>query len=206
MQSNHDGARQINPIKSINCVVFRRVVVVSINFSFMKRRQAIQNIAVITGGLLALPSWAKGWNPQNLPALQQVLNPADQSTLSRIIEAIIPESGVPGAKSLGVPAFVETMLADCYNKEVRDNVENGLHAVEDVAQTKYTRSFADLPMPDQQTLLLAIEQGEESPLKECYKLIKGLTIQGYTSSEYVQTTYLEYEMAPGYFYGCVPVK
>lgn len=172
----------------------------------MKRRQILQNIAVMAGGLLALPSWAKGWNPQTLPDLKTALGPADRSTLHRIIEAIIPESGIPGATSLGVPAFVETMLADCYNKEVQANVEAGLRAVENLAQTKYALPFAGLPMPDQQTLLLSIEQGEDTPLKECYKLVKDLTIQGYTSSEYVQTTWLEYEMAPGYYYGCVPVK
>lgn len=172
----------------------------------MKRRQAIQNIAVMAGGLLALPSWAKGWNVQHLPEVRGVFNMTDQNMLSQIVEAIIPESGIPGAKSLGVPAFVETMLADCFDRDTQRKVENGLRVAERRALEHYGQSFAGLLMADKQALLLSIEQGADTELKEFYGLIKGLTIQGYTSSEYVQTTYLEYEMAPGHFYGCIPVK
>lgn len=172
----------------------------------MKRRQAIQNIAALAGGLLALPSWARGWSPQNLPPVRSFFNREDQALLGLVIEAILPESDIPGAKSLGVPAFVETMLADCYEKEVQDKVVNGLYTVENTAHSKHHLSFSQLSLPDKQALLLAIEQGDDAVLKEFYGLVKNLTIQGYTSSEYVQTTYLEYKMAPGYYYGCVPVK
>lgn len=172
----------------------------------MKRRQAIQNIAVVAGGLIALPSWAKGWNPQNLPAVQRGLDPPDQNTLDQIIEAIIPESGIPGAKALGVPAFVAVMLADCYKKEVQENVQKSLRIVENMARTNHETEFAALPMPDKQALLLSIENGEDADLKAFYSLVKQLTIEGYTSSEYVQTTFLEYEMAPGFYHGCVPVR
>lgn len=172
----------------------------------MKRRQAIQRIAVMAGGLLALPSWAKGWTPQNLPDVQTFFSPLDQQVLGQIVEAILPESDIPGAKSLGVPAFVETMLADCYTKAVQENVENGLRVLESRAQEKYTNSFVQLPMILKQALLMSIERGSDADLKTFYDLVKNLTIQGYTNSEYVQTTYLEYEMAPGHYYGCIPVN
>jgi hypothetical protein len=61
-------------------------------------------------------------------------------------------------------------------------------------------------MAQKQALLLEIEKGEDKDLKDFYSLIKNLTIQGYTTSEYVQTTFLKYEMVPGHYYGCVPVK
>ena len=41
--------------------------------------------------------------------------------------------------------------------------------------------------------------------KEFFASIKNLTIQGYTSSEYVMVNYYNYEMAPGHFYGCITV-
>ena len=177
-----------------------------IKYLKMKRRQAIQNIAVMAGGLLALPSWAKGWNAQTLPEVRGIFDNTDQNMLTQIVEAIIPESGIPGAKSLGVPAFVETMLADCYDWDVQRKVENGLRVAERRAQEHYGQSFTGLPMTDKQALLVSIEQGTDVELKAFYGLVKDLTIQGYTSSEYVQTTYLEYEMAPGNYYGCIPVK
>ena len=172
----------------------------------MKRRQAIRHLAALTGGIIALPAWAKSWTPATLPLTSDGFTPATRELLAHIVGAIIPESAIPGAVSLGVPAFVETMLADCYEKKVQDNVEKGLRAVEAAAQNNHAKPFSALSAPDQQALLVAMETGTDTALADFYKLIKGLTIQGYTSSEYVQTTYLEYEMAPGHYYGCIPVK
>ena len=172
----------------------------------MKRREALQHLAALTGGLIALPAWAKSWTPATLPHPPGGFTPAARELLAQIVGAIIPESTIPGAVSLGVPAFVETVLADCYEKKVQDNVANGLRAVETTAQQRYAKPFSTLPAPDQQALLLALETGTDAALAEFYKLVKGLTIQGYTSSEYVQTAYLEYEMAPNHYHGCIPVK
>jgi hypothetical protein len=173
----------------------------------MQRRKSIKNIALLAGGLIALPSWAKAWSLETLPPMALPPLPiAEGNTLALIIEAIIPESETKGAKSLGVPAFINTMLADCYEKKVVENVEKSLTRVEGIAQAKFQQGFAALPMAQKQALLLEIEKGEDKDLKDFYSLIKNLTIQGYTTSEYVQTTFLKYEMVPGHYYGCVPVK
>ncbi len=171
----------------------------------MERRKVLQSIGITSAGLMALPAWAKGWNLQTLPPTPPVFHSLEQTTLTAIIEAIIPESDTLGAKSVGVPAFIEKMLADCYEKEVVENVEKGLLFVENTAASTQNTAFSALPITDRQTILLLIEKGENESLKEFYKLIKNLTIQGYTSSEYVQTTFLEYKMIPGYYDGCVPV-
>ena len=172
----------------------------------MHRRKSIKNIALLAGGLIALPSWAKAWSLESLPLVSAPLNPAAQNTLALIIETIIPESDIKGAKSLGVPAFINLMLADCYDKKTVDNVEKGLAAVENLATTKYQQNFTNLATPQKEELLLGLEKGSDTNLKDFYSLIKNLTIQGYTTSEYVQTTFLKYEMAPGHYHGCVPVK
>lgn len=173
----------------------------------MQRRKSIKNIALLAGGLVALPTWARAWSLETLPPLAlPPLPTAEGNTLALIIEAIIPESETKGAKSLGVPAFINTMLADCYEKKVVENVEKSLTRVEGIAQSKFQQGFAALPLAQKQALLLEIEKGEDKDLKDFYSLIKNLTIQGYTTSEYVQTTFLKYEMVPGHYYGCVPVK
>ena len=49
----------------------------------------------------------------------------------------------------------------------------------------------------------------EAALAEAQKAmatLKGLTIQGYTSTEYVLVNHLNYQMAPGFWNPCVPVK
>ena len=173
----------------------------------MNRRNAIQHIAIMAGGLLALPSWARnGWSPNGLPAGKGLFPAPDQATLAQIVDAILPESGIPGAQSLGVPAFVETMLADCYEKTVQDLTGTALHTLDARAQAQHGMPFSALSLPRRQALLLAAEQDADAGLRDAYGLLKNLTIQGYTTSEYIQTTYLEYKMAPGHYYGCVPVK
>ena len=171
----------------------------------MHRRKSIQNIALLAGGLIALPTWAKAWSLDSLPMVGKLLNTAAENTLALIIETIIPESDTKGAKSLGVPAFVNTMLADCYEKKVVENVEKGLAMVEKLAIERYQQSFASLTTPQKEQLLLSLEKETDSNLKDFYSLIKNLTIQGYTSSEYVQTNFLKYEMAPGHYHGCVSI-
>lgn len=173
----------------------------------MQRRKSIKNIALLAGGMIALPAWAKAWSLESLPKLTVPLPLAEGNTLALIIEAIIPESGsIKGATALGIPAFINTMLADCYEKKVVDNVQKGLAKVESTAQTKYQQAFAALSMAQKQAILLEAEKSEDKDYKEFYSLIKNLTIQGYTTSEYVMTNFLQYEMAPGHYHGCVPVK
>ena len=171
----------------------------------MKRRQAIKQLAITAGGMLALPGWAKAWTPGSLPPIENPL--IERTILNAVIGAIIPEStDIPGAVSLGVPAFVELMLADCYPKDVSDNVKTGLRFADSVARRTHRKLFAELAPAEQQAIILQFEKGNDSAVKDCYKLLKQLTIQGYNNSEYVQTKVFEYEMAPGFYHGCVPVN
>ena len=170
----------------------------------MKRRQAIRQLMVVAGGIAALPDWARGWSAGQLPVLETPF--PDQALLSAIIGAILPESDIPGAVSLGVPDFVALMLNDCYTKEDSDKVKTGMHYADNLARREYQKPFIALDSARQQAILLSFEQGSDDAVKEFYQMVKNLTIQGYTSTEYVQTNFLEYEMAPGYFHGCVPVK
>lgn len=174
----------------------------------MHRRKSIKNMALLAGGLIALPAWAKGWTVERLPSLVAAPLPlAEGNTLALIIEAIIPESGsIKGATAVGVPAFIHTMLADCYEKKVQDNVQKGLAKVESTAQSKHQQAFSALTMAQKQAILLDAEKSEDKDYKDFYSLVKNLAIQGYTTSEYVMTTFLQYEMVPGHYHGCVSVK
>lgn len=173
----------------------------------MQRRKSIKNIVLLAGGMVALPGWAKAWSLESLPKLATPLPLTEGNTLALIIETIIPESSsIKGATAVGVPTFINAMLADCYEKKVVENVQKGLARVESTAQSQHQQTFAALPMDQKQAILLAAEKSEDKDYKDFYSLIKNLTVQGYTTSEYVMTTFLKYEMAPGHYYGCVDVK
>lgn len=173
----------------------------------MNRRIAIRDLTLALGGLVSIPAWATdGWNNDSFQFNQSFFKATEQHMLEVIVDTIIPESTTKGAKSLGVPAFLQKMLQDCYEAPISENVKSGLVATEKISQKQFGKSFANCDTQQKQQILLGFEKNEDSRLKDFYSLVKNLTILGYTTSEYVQTGFLHYNMAPGHFYGCVPVK
>lgn len=173
----------------------------------MNRRIAIRDLAIALGGLVSIPGWASnGWNTHTLQTNYSFFETNEQQMLELVVETIIPESDTKGAKSLGVPAFLQKMLQDCYEKPIADNVKNGLASTDATAQKQFGKSFANCETAQKQQILLDLEKSDNTQLKDFYSLVKNLTILGYTTSEYVQTEFLNYNMAPGHYYGCVPVK
>jgi len=124
---------------------------------------------------------------------------ADQDALlNQWMGVIIPESSIPGAVSLGVPAFVKTMLRDCYepsSSALLTKVLASMPSIEKVSESEKKQMF------------FQIEQGKMgADAQKAMKTLKGLTIQGYMTTEYVMVNHLNYVMAPGFFNGCEPIK
>jgi len=78
----------------------------------MKRRLLLKSLSVSVGALLVLPAWANNWNLQSVGIQTAILNLEQTNLLSEIVSTIIPEGTIQGAKSLGVPAFIEKMIKD----------------------------------------------------------------------------------------------
>lgn len=171
----------------------------------MKRRLLLKSLSASVGALLIMPAWANNWNLQTVGIQPYFLNLEQTNLLAEIVSTIIPEGKIQGAKSLGVPAFIEKMIKDCYEKNAQDDFKKGLENVEILSQSTHNQLFENLSVSQKQELLKNLQTSTDAKQKEFYGLIKNLTIQGYTTSEYVMVNYLKYEMAPGHYYGCVNV-
>ena len=171
----------------------------------MKRRHAVKSLATSLGALLTLPAWANSWTPQSVALSSPFFNAPHEDLLIDIVSTIIPEGDKPGAKSLGVPNFIQKMVVDCFEKKAQEDFKIGLDTIEKNAQQAYNQSFIKLTAAQKEEILRGLSNSEDILQKEFFKAIKNLTIQGYTTSEYVMVNYYKYEMAPGHFYGCVPV-
>jgi len=155
-------------------------------------------------GLISLPAWANGWSRATVTASPAYLSPAQDALLAEMVETIIPATDTPGAKELGVHQFVQKMVADCYEKQVLTSFAKGVDALEETAKKKSGKTFAALDKAGRTELLGNLEAaGGEG--KDFYALVKGLTIRGYMTSEYVMTNLTHYELIPGRYHGCVPV-
>ncbi|RYF76983.1 MAG: gluconate 2-dehydrogenase subunit 3 family protein [Cytophagaceae bacterium] len=161
-------------------------------------------MALLAGGLLALPDWANAWTKASLQTANTLLTPPQAETLTEMVDTLIPASDTPGAKALNVPDFVQKMVADCYEPVVQQQVKTGLDAVDTVAKASFGQLFTACDTTQRLDILRQLEISPDQNRKEFYALIKNLTIQGYTTSEYVMTKYLNYTMIPGHYYGCVP--
>lgn len=170
----------------------------------MERRIALKQIALAAGGLLALPAWANAWTKTAVQSGEKLLDPTQSRILAEMVDTLIPVSDTPGAKALGVPDFVQKMVADCYEAPVQQNLKTGLEAVEAITKAKFNQSFVTCDAAQRMEVLKQIETSPDTGTKDFYSLVKNLTIQGYTTSEYVMTKFLHYNPIPGHFYGCVP--
>ena len=131
------------------------------------------------------------------------LSITEEDTLNRWIGGIIPESTIPGAVSLGMPVFVKTMLKDCYEPKAQETFRNVLGQIPSL----YKGDWSQANGPALEAFLFELENGKHgADAKKAMSTLKGLTIQGYVTSEYVMVNHLNYQMAPGFWNPCVPVK
>lgn len=169
----------------------------------MKRRSVLKNLTVAFGGLASLPAWASGWTPESIGTLRLV-SPDNENLLAEIVETIIPETSTPGAKSLKVHQFALRMINDCYGETAQNTLKQGLVKTDEMSQQAYSKAF--VACDAKQRMDIFQKMTNDPNTKPFAQMIKSLTIRGYTNSEYYMTNVLNYNMAPGFYHGCVPVK
>src|SRR5256885_5206599 len=60
---------------------------------------------------------------------------------------MIPRTATPGAKDVGVPAFIDAMLKEAYPREDRERYLSGLEAFDAAARTAHGEGFLRLDAP-----------------------------------------------------------
>lgn len=170
---------------------------------------ALRSLALVVGGTISLPAWARQWNPDTVSNQPKgLLTPNLENLLAEIVDTIIPATNTPGAKDLGVHQFILKMLADCYVKKEQTRFVNGLTELEKIVKATYGHAFTACTPAQRLEILIARETATQilpSEQEPFFPFLKNLTIQGYLNSEYVMREVYKYELAPARFHGCVPV-
>ena len=101
------------------------------------RREAAQRLAFLFGGAVSAPTLAgllggcrTGSGSEVAAYSFQALSEAQQRSLAALVDAIIPATETPGAADVGVPQFIDKMLAGWYAPEERTAFLAGLAAVD----------------------------------------------------------------------------
>jgi len=74
------------------------------------------------------------------------------------------------------------------------------------AQQYHGSAFSECNQNQREDLLLAFSTSENKSDKEFFDLMKAETIRGFSTSKEVMVKYLNYEIAPGRYHGCVDLK
>jgi hypothetical protein len=184
----------------------------------MDRREALKRTAWIMGGVVSAPAIAaimKGckaepgidWKPTFLSKEQALM-------VTEVAEIIIPKTETPGAKEVGVPAFIDLVLKDCFSKEDQDRFLAGLQEFDAAAKQNFGSLFMDLEPARQQEHVKKIHDAaievekttQPAPKRPFVLVMKELTMLGFFTSKAGATEVLQYDPVPGGYKSCVPLK
>lgn len=188
----------------------------------MNRREALQRAAWLMGGTLSAPALLgvlngciakeiSDWKPT-------VLTQAQADLVTAVVDIMIPRTATPGAKDVGVPAFIDTLLKDVYSASDRDRYLAGLAEFDTAAQTAYGKPFVALDRSQQSTLVhkfhdpavaaeRRLDHPEGAPVQRPFILMtKELALVGFFTSVPGATEVLQYQAIPGAWHACIPLS
>lgn len=185
----------------------------------MNRREAIERTALLLGYAVsasAITGVLNGCKASPELNYKPVFFSEDQArTVAELAEIIIPKTDTPGAKDVGVPAFIDLMMKDVYKQEDKDRFLKGLADFEESAQKENGTAFIDLETEKRAAWVKkfhdeAVEAYKKADEKARQQrpfilVVKELTMLGFFTSEPGATQVLQYEAVPGAYHGCLPL-
>jgi hypothetical protein len=188
------------------------------------RREAIKKTAWLMGGALSAPTllgMLQGCTPEPQPNWVPTFFTMEQAeTVMEIVDTTIPTTAnAPGAKELGIPAFVETMVNTVYTIKEKTTFMNGLDAFGKECVEKMGDPFSQLDPNKKLSFLMQKNKEMQDKYREIeyddtiagkeypfYWRIKELTLLGYFTTEVGATKVLQHKLVPGQYQGCITLQ
>lgn len=172
----------------------------------MKRRKAVQSLALIAGGITLLPGCSL---EDKEPVFDQLsLESGDYRLVSQVSNAILPKGDTPIETMEPVADFVLTMVNDVYSTKQSTRFVRGLGLFKQLIKDEYQKSFSELNAQQHVLLFTEITHSAIYPrsLKYFLSTTKQLTVKQFTTSQFFMSEKLDFEFAPGRYLGCKPVN
>ncbi|MBS1531574.1 MAG: gluconate 2-dehydrogenase subunit 3 family protein [Bacteroidetes bacterium] len=182
----------------------------------MDRRTALKNLALVIGSTALLPRCTSHSSVAHFNSFDVTYD--QQSLVLDMAETIIPKTATPGATDLGLDKFIWLMLDDCTKTDDQKAFFKGMGEFSDLVKKTYNKDFADCTKQEKMALLSTFEKkpGDKKDAKPAnnyskelngfFGTVKGLTVFGYTESQYFMTKEIVYELVPGRYNAMYPVK
>ena len=171
----------------------------------MQRRTSLKLLGAAGAGIagLALVDWK--WQILDRLTHAGFFTYDQERLITSLAETLIPE-GVPagsgaapiGALSTGTDQFLIKFFEKCLEKEEQEILSQELKVLQ-------KRGFATLTKQEREAILGEYSETEDQNQKKFYELIRANTIFGFTTAREVMVNHLGYQVAPGFYNGCVEV-
>ncbi|HXW07449.1 MAG TPA: gluconate 2-dehydrogenase subunit 3 family protein [Vicinamibacterales bacterium] len=168
------------------------------------RREAIRRAALLAGIAIA-PEWLAAAEQPAATGQKAYLTAAQGAIVAAIADRILPRTDTPGARDVGVPAFIDRLYGEFMTEAERALLAGGLADVDEAARSIEGGAFGSLAAERQDVLLRGIARAEEGRDQGFFRLIRSATVLGYFTSEEVGRNVLNYDPVPGRYDGCVPI-
>ena len=176
----------------------------------MDRRAALKRVGAVLGGTLSLPvvsAVMSGCQAQTEGYTYQALTPEQGELVATLAELIIPTTDTPGARAVGVDAFIDRLLTDWFDDDSRNQFMAGLEEVDTKALEANDSRFIDNTEAQQVELLTELDEAAyrgDSDAPPFFRTMKELTLTGYYTSEIGASQELKYVHVAGEYRGDVP--
>jgi gluconate 2-dehydrogenase gamma chain len=181
-----------------------------------QRRAVLKRVAWILGGAVSAPAAmailqgcsAKEAVPGAAAFQPKFFKGKQADIISGIADALIPKTDTSGALDAGVPAFIDSIMADVYPKDAQERFAAGIDEFE-TASAAGGKAFLDQEpaqraMTVQKALNAALD-GEHQQ-KPFILVARELTLLGFFTSKVGITENMEYVAVPTAYHGCVPLS
>jgi hypothetical protein len=174
----------------------------------LNRRAAIETL--LRGGLALglMPGFAEtAWSAVDVGAGERAapraLNSNQTQMIALIADTILPRSDTPGATDVGVPAWIDLVIAEYFSDARRAAFLGDLSAIDQLAVSTSGASLIGLKHHDLVKVMSSLDAATGSqtltPAQRGYVQLKELVIHGYFTSKPVQQDLLKVVIVPGRF-------
>ncbi len=189
------------------------------------RREALKRTSLLMGGALAAPTILSilqgcsarpglNWEPSFFSESQARL-------VMQLAEIILPETDTPGAKSLGVPKFIEDVVSLVMNEEQQTKFIANLDSFESECEELMGETFLDLSQEKQMEFFAKKHSEIEGEVESSTSFVnptfvpgdrpliwdlKEITLAGYFTTEVGATQVLQHVLIPGEYKACISLE
>ncbi len=180
----------------------------------MNRREAVRRIALLMGGAMAGSRAILSGQTVTAKGTAAAFTDLDRALLDEIGETIIPATDIPGAKAVGIGAFMTMMVTDCYEPKEHAAFSDGLVRINEASRARHGSSFMESTPAQRAALANALDSEQKAHAEKkprdapphYFGMMKELALLGYFSSEIGCTRAVRYIEVPGAYHGDIPYK